>query len=1024
MFRLGLICIFICFSYCVHSQWRQPRLVHFGSEQGMGYFSMDISQDVQGYIYFATDQGMVRYDGADFKLFAHNPNDSNSIGPGDVWNISLGQDSLLWLGTRHNGILSFDPSTLRFTKYVNPFKKGAADRVSSILADSTCIWSGSNDSKLYKLQPRTGKFELFHPVWLQDTTIKNFGFARDLLQDRFNPSLLWFSLDNNPLIKKQGLVSFNKKDRSFQFYTCTGRPKYQDESGNLWMVTNGISKYNPKTNECIHYPTLYPAPDLRGMNTRDIIPYKDNYIVAAPFTLLWFKPNGQYDYFLHNRNQGIIEDIFEDRNKNIWFGRLHGASVLPSKEEIFRFYSLTKYAVRDRIYPGRLAYNATSKTVFVVDHSTDSDGKRIISIQLDSDSSMVLHSHPFPIYGVTVDTTGTLWMAAEDGLYTFENNLPIRQIFIDRIGKFPSLWNMQTSAGGFIVCLAANEIIWWKDPLNYKHIKLDSLKKENQKYSSFLGSSVAGPDKLLLFSNRVFELDLKLGIIKQLFIKYPIDYTYDLDITGAIRLPDGDYWISSLTFTTHMKRIGDSLYLIKNYSVADGLKTGWQHELYADHNGRIWAFAQTGINVINPENAEIRFLGEYEGLANAYMDPRQILTLPDQHILTVSGNGIILFHPDTVWNSYVHQAIPIVIQEIRVEGKPYPAERDYNDISVVLLSPNQHYLDIHFQGLSYPTDYNIKYSYRIDGSLNRWTPIGKNKIINISNLASGKYTLKIKEGDINSNSPVKQLTIIVSTPFYKRIWFLFLSGTLFSLLMLVLNSWRIKTRYRKENEELKIKKQFAELELKALHAQMNPHFMFNSLNSIKSYILKAEPKLAAEYLSNFAHLIRMILQNSKEKTISLSQEMETLLLYIELEKVRFENKFQVDYKIDSSLDINTVQVPPMILQPYVENSIWHGLMNRHEEGKLLLYIEQNNEQIHCIIHDNGIGRTAAGKIKKEADKKYKSLGMRITQDRIALMNKLDFIGISTETVDLFSEEGTPIGTKVIIKIPITNRIDP
>ena len=112
----------------------------------------------------------------------------------------------------------------------------------------------------------------------------------------------------------------------------------------------------------------------------------------------------------------------------------------------------------------------------------------------------------------------------------------------------------------------------------------------------------------------------------------------------------------------------------------------------------------------------------------------------------------------------------------------------------------------------------------------------------------------------------------------------------------------------------------------------------------------------------------MILQNSKEKTISLSQEIETLLLYIELEKMRFDNKFEFGYSIDSSLDINKIQVPPLILQPYVENAIWHGLMHRREVGKLVICLEQRQQQIHCIIQDNGIGRAAAGKIKKETDK--------------------------------------------------------
>ena len=196
--------------------------------------------------------------------------------------------------------------------------------------------------------------------------------------------------------------------------------------------------------------------------------------------------------------------------------------------------------------------------------------------------------------------------------------------------------------------------------------------------------------------------------------------------------------------------------------------------------------------------------------------------------------------------------------------------------------------------------------------------------------------------------------------------------------------------------------------------------MFNSLNSIKNYILQAEPKLAAEYLSNFAHLIRMILQNSREKTISLQEELEALILYIELEQLRFDEEFDFSCTVEDGLHLDQVRIPPMILQPYVENAIWHGLMHKKERGHLTLRFAQTNGIVTCAIEDDGVGRDAAMKMKSLSAVKYKSMGMGITKDRIDIMNKMDALGIASEVTDKYDPDGKPCGTRVVIRIPAEN----
>jgi sensor histidine kinase YesM len=257
----------------------------------------------------------------------------------------------------------------------------------------------------------------------------------------------------------------------------------------------------------------------------------------------------------------------------------------------------------------------------------------------------------------------------------------------------------------------------------------------------------------------------------------------------------------------------------------------------------------------------------------------------------------------------------------------------------------------------------------------------------------------------------------VSKPLYQKVWFILLVAA--SLITAVVSWVRFRIRRIREQEEARseVNKKMAELELKALRSQMNPHFMFNSLNSIKNYILQAQPKLAAEYLSNFAHLIRMILQHSREKSITLQEELETLLLYIELEQIRFDNKFELTCVVDDEIRMEQVMIPPMLLQPFVENAIWHGLMHKKDKGHLQLQFSADDGMVACIIEDDGVGRDRAAELKSLSANKYKSMGMGITRDRIEIMNKMDALGITTEIIDKKDDHGNSTGTKIIVRIP-------
>lgn len=221
-----------------------------------------------------------------------------------------------------------------------------------------------------------------------------------------------------------------------------------------------------------------------------------------------------------------------------------------------------------------------------------------------------------------------------------------------------------------------------------------------------------------------------------------------------------------------------------------------------------------------------------------------------------------------------------------------------------------------------------------------------------------------------------------------------------------------------EKEKAELQQKSAELEMQALRAQMNPHFIFNSLNSINRFILQNNRLDASEYLVKFSRLVRLILQNSKSPLITLDSELEAMNLYLQLESLRVDNHFEYKIIVDKELDTHAIKIPPLIIQPYVENAIWHGLMHREEKGQLEIELYEEQEILCCKVTDNGVGRKKASELKSQQPVDHKSMGMQITTSRIELHQKQKSNAEHVIVTDLVSPGGEVCGTEVLLKIPI------
>jgi hypothetical protein len=286
--------------------------------------------------------------------------------------------------------------------------------------------------------------------------------------------------------------------------------------------------------------------------------------------------------------------------------------------------------------------------------------------------------------------------------------------------------------------------------------------------------------------------------------------------------------------------------------------------------------------------------------------------------------------------------------------------------------------------------------------------------VNKMNTEARIASFEIEQQQQQKENEIERLKVQKVT---QRNYYLFGGAFLLLIVIVVIVVIIYKRKRDKEQLTTNFKKQLAQAETKALRAQMNPHFIFNSLNSINSFVMDQKHEIASEYLIKFSKLIRLILDNSRSETISIEKELETLKLYVLLESARFDNKFKCVYHIAENINTNSIMIPPMLLQPFVENAIWHGLMQKEGEGTIIIDIKKENEEfLNISITDDGIGREKAAELKSKSAT-HKSHGLKVTSQRIEMMNKLNSSGAKVNIIDQKDELGHASGTRVELIIP-------
>jgi LytS/YehU family sensor histidine kinase len=346
--------------------------------------------------------------------------------------------------------------------------------------------------------------------------------------------------------------------------------------------------------------------------------------------------------------------------------------------------------------------------------------------------------------------------------------------------------------------------------------------------------------------------------------------------------------------------------------------------------------------------------------------------------------------------------------------QPYFFQYNSSGEKEMVVKSGQNRFSLDFSIMNFDNNNEKRYYYRLDGAMNNWQQ-NENGHLVFYNIAPGKYTLHVKGGDVQSPAGAKEdIAYITVNAFWwqtKTFWFSCIATAI------LLTAMIIRRNVSNIRKRAAFKQRLAEMEMTALRAQMNPHFIFNSLNSIENFIMQNKERQASDYLNKFAQLIRMILDNSRHNVITISRDMEALQLYIDLEQFRFNNKFSYQVHIEEELMEETYQIPPLLIQPFVENAIVHGLANSdHANLRLAIILQTEGDYIKYTIEDNGVGRKNAALYRAQNHSNHKSVGLNITRERINIFNRQQKLGDEVKIIDLYDEEGDAVGTRCEIRI--------
>ena len=468
-----------------------------------------------------------------------------------------------------------------------------------------------------------------------------------------------------------------------------------------------------------------------------------------------------------------------------------------------------------------------------------------------------------------------------------------------------------------------------------------------------------------------------------------------------------ELWIATNGNGLIVKREAEIWHLGKE----NGLKSLICNSLFIDKKNNIWVATDNGLHKIELEKfdsktLEMKHFSTLDGLA--YRQVNDVFVNGDS-VWVATLKGLTFFRQSQMLERKFPP--PIYIEKVQIAYRDSLYKKQY------FLPYYKNNIQINYLGLSYQSGESLQYEYRLSGLSEKWQTTDV-RTITYPSLPSGNYRFEVRSIDKNGLRSEKAafLAFDIARPYWQTWWFRALLGFFIFLCIILIGYLIIK--YVKERSDLQ--KRMIESQQMALRTQMNPHFIFNALNSIQYYITENDKRAANMYLSTFSTLMRKVLDNSQKSRILLEDELEYLGLYLDIESLRFKGKFRYELHISEAVEIDEVYVPPMLIQPYLENAIQHGLLQKPTDDRLLeiSFDQKGEELLICEIKDNGIGRKQAAALQAKRTNRHQGIGMSNPKARLRILNQLHKYNITVKTEDLMGENGEALGTCIVVQMPV------
>ena len=469
---------------------------------------------------------------------------------------------------------------------------------------------------------------------------------------------------------------------------------------------------------------------------------------------------------------------------------------------------------------------------------------------------------------------------------------------------------------------------------------------------------------------------------------------------------DHTLWIASYDDAGIIALKNDSV--VARITRQEGLTSDICRVLYI-HGNTLWVGTDKGLNKVEldkPGYPVTRYTSN-DGLGSDIVN-------------AIYADGPTIYVGTSSGMSYFNEAKPRSPEECRLQllAVRNAGNDRIGDTARMQLSYKKSDIRFEFVGISYRSVGRVRYRYRMLGLDSDWRETNET-YLEYPTLPSGHYQFQLQaENKFAIRSSLLTLPFDVTTPYWQTIWFEVLVLVTFIALTWLLVSRRIRHIRRQQNESERLIRKTTEMENKALQAQMNPHFIFNCLNSIQQFVFDQDVMASNQYISGFAHLIRATLHHSTKSFISITDEVDYLATYLSLEKMRFKEKMDYTIAVDAAIDKDNRFLPPMLIQPYVENSMRHGLRHKVQgEGHIRIIMREQGTQLVVIVEDNGIGRKKAMEYKSVEHIEYQSKGMGLTADRIKMISAIYECEIDVSVEDIVADNGQAQGTRVVIHLP-------